>query len=147
MKQIPIVTSHNPERNHGKHHALTKAFNLSTRAIAFSNRSRRLRFSISRRSKTATRSSSFARAFRSCATISFAWLNSCTVNSSSSVFACVNCVSAALRRLCSRVRASCSSEVLSLLAGEAWCWSGFVSAVGVVGTGAGALVGVALPRR
>lgn len=124
----------------------TKAFTLSTRAMAFSNLSKRFLFSISRRSSTATRSSSLARALRSCATISFAWLNSCTVKSSNSVFACVSCFSAAFRRPCSRSSASCSSA-LSLLAGEAVCGSGVIGAVGVDGTGAEAEVGVELPRR
>lgn len=85
------------------------------------------------------------------------------------MLACDNWLSAALRRPCSRSRASCNSEVLSLLAGEAWAWAwamwwaGF-GRVGVAGGGtedevgggvgaAGALVlllvvvGVALLRR
>lgn len=33
------------------------------------------------------------------------------------------------------------------MAGEVWWWRGLIGTVGVVGTGAGALVGVALPRR
>lgn len=85
----------------------------STRCIAFSNRSKRFRFSTSRRSSTATRSSSFARSLRSCATISLAWMNNCAVNSSSSVLAWVNWFSAALRKFCSRLSAFCRCLVSS----------------------------------
>lgn len=85
----------------------------STLSIAFSRRSRRVLFSTSRRSNTATRSSSRARALRSWATISLAWLNNCAVSSSSSELACDNCDSAARRRLCSRSSALCSSAVWS----------------------------------
>lgn len=92
----------------------TKALIRSTLSIAFSNLSKRFLFSISRRSKTATRSSSRARALRSCATISFAWLKSCTVSSSSSELACVSCVSAALRSFCSSFSAFWSSSASSL---------------------------------
>ena len=95
---------------------------------------------MSRRSSTATRSSSLARAFRSCATISLAWLKSCTVSSSSSELVWDSCDSAALRSSCSRFRASWSSALLSLVGDAASRWLG--GEVGVVGsaaeTGAGA---------
>jgi len=124
----------------------TIALNLSTLCIAFSNRSSRVRFSTSLRSNTATLSSNRARAFRSCATISFAWLNNCAVKSSSSVFACDNWFSAALRKFCSRLSAFCSCNVSSGsgpgCGGITWDW-----VCGGADAGGGGGVGVALGRR
>lgn len=124
----------------------TIALNLSTLCIAFSNRSSRVRFSTSLRSNTATLSSNRARALRSCATISFAWLNNCAVKSSSSVFACDNWFSASLRKFCSRLSAFCNCNVSSGsgpgCGGIIWDW-----VCGGAEAGGGGGVGVALGRR
>jgi hypothetical protein len=65
--------------------SLNSALTLSTLLTAFSSLSNRPIFSLSLRSSISTLSSSFALALRSSATISFAWLNSCTLNSSISL--------------------------------------------------------------
>ncbi|EKG16547.1 hypothetical protein MPH_06323 [Macrophomina phaseolina MS6] len=79
------------------------------RCTAFSSRSSRLLLSLSLFSSNSTRSSSFARALRSSATISLACENSVAVSSSSSLLIAVTLLSASCRRLLSFSRALRSS--------------------------------------
>jgi hypothetical protein len=84
-----------------------------TRSILFnapSSRSNLFLFSASRFSRTSTRSSNLALAFRSVATIVFACSKSVWLRSSSSPLICVTCPSALCRKSCSRASAAWRSD-------------------------------------
>ena len=94
----------------GPDHVANSPLTLSILLIAVSSLSSLFLFSSSLRSRTSTRSSSFARALRSVATISLACWNSCTLRSSISPLICDSLPSACCLRSCSRASAACRSD-------------------------------------